>query len=89
MTDRFNARRGNLSDPAASAALVTPDDATDLANTSRGISFAAAGTLRVHMSDGVDITFPADSLAPGIIHPMRVDRVWDTGTTVTGIVVFY
>lgn len=69
--------------PAEHAFVITPNDATDLAAPTRGIYVGSFGDLRVRMVDGGDIMFVG--LVAGIIHPIRVIRVWATGTTVTDI----
>lgn len=72
--------------PARNAAAVTPNDSTDLANTSRALSIGAAGTIAVDMvgiGDNVSLTVEA-----GIL-PLCVTRVRSTGTTATGIVALW
>lgn len=68
---------------AEDAAAVTPNDSTDLTFTSRAIYVGGGGDLKVNLSDGTTVTFA--SIAAGIIHPIRVKRVFSTGTTATGI----
>lgn len=75
--------------PALHVALVTPSDSADLTYTSRGVAFAAAGDLKVTTSGGETVVIPSGSLAAGLIHPLMVTRIWSTGTTATGIVVYY
>lgn len=69
--------------PAEHAYRITPSDVNDLIAPTRGIYVGIAGNLRVRMVDGSDETF--ENLAAGIIHPMRVIRVFATGTAATGI----
>ena len=45
-----------------------------------------AGTLKVTMLDGSVVSYAA--IAAGR-HPLRVKRVWSTGTSATGIVAEY
>ena len=66
---------------------VTPDDAADLTIETRGVYIAASGDLHVLMAGGGEITFTG--LAAGVVHPLRVRRVYATGTTATGIVGVY
>jgi hypothetical protein len=61
----------------------------NLPKNSRGISFSAAGTLKVMMADGAVKTIPENSLSAGIIHPISVKRIYSTGTSVTDLVVYY
>ena len=59
--------------------LVDPDIA-DRPILSRGISMSAEGALKVEYPRGTIDTIPAGHLAAGVIHPMHVCRVFDTGT---------
>lgn len=69
--------------------LITPHDTNDLVATTKGISFAAAGTLKVLTVTGDIVTIPSGALAAGIIHPIAVKRVYSAGTTATGIVGYF
>ena len=76
-------------DPAISVALVTPSDSADLTGgATRGVSFAAAGDLKVITDKAETVVIPSGALAAGIIHPLSVTRIFSTGTTATGIVVY-
>lgn len=83
MTDHFKAHATGLSDPIQSAAGVTPDDSNDLANATRAIYVGTGGNLRVTLVSGDIVTFPNTGAG---WHPLRVDRIWATGTTATDIV---
>ncbi len=82
MTDRFENHLTGLRDPIETAVEVTPDDANDLAIVSRAIYIGTPGDIRVTMKNGSIVTF---STGQGW-HPIRVSRVWATGTTATAIV---
>jgi len=69
--------------------LITPHDVNDLAHPTVGISFAAAGALKVDTVGGETVTIPSGTLAAGAIHPLRVTRVYATGTGATGIIGVY
>jgi hypothetical protein len=73
----------DLSAPAERAEAVTPSDTADLTNVSRAIWVGTPGNLRVTMRTGAVVTFP--NINNGW-HPLRVSRVWSTGTTASGIV---
>lgn len=75
-----------LSSPITGAAAVTPNDATDLSEVTLALYIGTAGTLKVTMFDGSVVSYAA--IAAGR-HPMRVKRVWSTGTSATGIVAEY
>lgn len=78
----------NLITPADGCALITPAD-SDLTTYLRGIAFATAGALKVTMVNGDVVVIPSGALAAGMIHPLRIKRVWSTGTTAASIVGFY
>lgn len=84
MGDAFDSFTPGLDAPLAAAAAVTPSDAADLATTSRALHLGGGGNLRVTLAaGGAAVTFTA--MAAGW-HPIRVRRVWATGTTATAIV---
>jgi len=78
-----------LQNPAEHCFLITPNDSTDLTTPTRGISVAAAGALKVTTLGGDTVVIPDGALAAGVIHPLRVKRVFSTGTGATGIVGYY
>lgn len=65
---------------------VTPNDSTDLVRHARGVYCTGAGTIKVTMAGGTDLTFTA---AAGQFLPIEVSRIWATGTTATGIIALY
>ena len=85
MSDPFQGHAPGLTAPASRGFAVTPNDAADLARVSRGIYVGEGGDLRVLLAnDDVPVTFPG--LAGGMIHGLRLRRVFATGTTATGLV---
>lgn len=83
MADQFQDWGSQLDSPASNAAAVVPNNAADLAFSSRAIFVGVTGDLRVTMVGGQTVTFTA--VAAGW-HPIRVSRVYVTGTTATSIV---
>lgn len=75
--------------PAIHAALVTPNDDTDLTTTTRAVAISGAGALKVTMLGGESVVIPSGSLAVGVLHPLMVTRIWSTGTGATGIVAYW
>lgn len=70
--------------PPSRAVAITPDDDTDLDFVTRGIYVAAEGDIRVDTLGGdtaVFTSFPGQSILIG-----QYTRVYDTGTTATGLV---
>lgn len=77
-----NLRHRRLSDPAATVFEIVPDDAVDLPQITTGLNAATPGTIRVTTEDNSvsDIT-----IHPGQVFPIRARRVWQTGTSATGV----
>lgn len=76
-------------EPAEHVALPSLSDSADLTDVTRGLSFAVAGDIKVNTVGGETVVIPSGALAPGIIHPLRVSRIWSTGTAATGLVVYW
>ncbi|MGR3699462.1 MAG: spike base protein, RCAP_Rcc01079 family [Roseovarius sp.] len=81
--DIFEDHLNGLTGPICGGFDVTPSDAADLLQMTRGVMVASAGDLAVVLKSGDAVTLPA--LSPGVIYPIRIARVLATGTTATGI----
>lgn len=66
-------------------AAVTPADGADIA-TQGTLYVGGTGALKVTTSDGSVLTFAA---VPVGFFPVKVKRVWATGTTATNIIAVY
>ena len=86
MIDKFSSVTEGLNSPPSHLVSISPDDTTDIPVASRGVNVAGAGSLRVTTVGGDTETI---HVAAGIVFPLRVQRIWATGTTATGIVVMY
>ena len=86
MADTFNSHADSLNSPPSNLIPVTPDDGADLEFAARALNVAVTGTVRVTSIRGDTATL---MVAAGIAFPVRVSRVWATGTTATGIVAMY
>jgi hypothetical protein len=86
MIDTFEGFAPGLESPATRLKSVVPNDSVDLDHASRALNAAGAGLVRVTTLGGDTETL---FLAAGIAFPLRVSRIWQTGTTATGIVVLY
>ena len=82
MSDPFANRARTPSDPAASVFVVVPSDTTDLAQATTALNVLTPGKVRLTAVDGTEATV---SIHPGHAFPVRAQRVWQTGTTATGI----
>ena len=80
-----NYRSGTWS--SDNAAAVTASDTAVLQDITRGIWVGGGtGTVKVRMASGEDCTFTG---VAGVLLPIQVDKVYDTGTDATGIVALY
>ena len=81
--------------PAAHIKLVTPSDTDTIDPPLRGISFNNLGTLKVTMATddpddvGQAVIIPSGSLCSGIIHPIRIIKLWASDTSISGSVGYY
>ena len=82
MPDVFADRHRRPTDPAITVVEITPDDGSDLAQVTVALNVATPGTVRVTTLDG---SISDVSIHPGAPFPIRVRRVWATGTTATGL----
>jgi hypothetical protein len=85
--DTFPTTASGKDSSAEHAFAVTPSDSTDLAFVTRGLYVGVGGDVRVTMMSGDGATFVG--LAGGMVHPLRVSRVFATNTTATSIVGLY
>lgn len=76
--------------PYTRAVAVTPSDSTDLTEVTRGLNIhagTASTPVKVMMQgDTVAVTL---QLQTGFIYPLRVSRVYSTGTSATTVVALY
>jgi len=85
--DSFNGIK-SFEGPATHAAAITPVDATDLAEITRGIFTGSGGSIVVLLG-GDTATVTLTNVPAGIVLPLRIKRVYLTGTTATGLIALY
>ena len=82
----------DLSDPVSHARVIVPDDILDLNFTTTALYVGVAGALTVTMMNGdgqkqqkpyLPVTF---TNLPVGWHPLRVTKVWATGTAADDII---
>lgn len=73
--------------PANHAAAASLSDTVDVDTITSGLYVGGAGNVKVTMEGNEDVTF--SSVLAGTILPIRVKRVWSTGTTATFIVILW
>ncbi|AKH42791.1 hypothetical protein FHS61_000564 [Altererythrobacter atlanticus] len=83
--DEFQYLRDSVSDPARSAAPVTPDDGQDMPVVAKALFIGTGGDICLRcVDDGADVLFR--NLSGGSILPVRAQAVRATGTTASDIV---
>ena len=82
MSDPFANRMRKPTDPAASVFAISPDDGADLAQPTIALNVITPGKVHITAADGTEGTI---SIHPGHAFPIRALRVWQSGTTATGI----
>lgn len=82
MPDAFATLARTPEGPAVTVFAITPDDAADLPHVTTALNVATPGTVRVTTAAG---TVEDVRIDPGCAFPLRVRRVWSTGTTATGL----
>ncbi|MEL6519337.1 MAG: hypothetical protein AAFQ66_00120 [Pseudomonadota bacterium] len=81
-TDIFREFATSPTSPAERIEAITPNNDNDLAYMTRALNVSGSGSVRVTTSTGdVGTVY----IAAGSMFPIRVSRVWATGTTATGI----
>jgi hypothetical protein len=83
MTDRFATNATSANGPATHAFAITPDDANDISEPTRGLYTGTGGDIALVMLSGASLTLT--EVTPGIVLPLRVTRVLATGTTATAL----
>lgn len=83
MADAFSEFISGLESPPLRVFEITPSDTDDLAEASRALNVGSSGAVRVTTIEGTTATL---QIAAGIAFPIRVQRIWSTGTTATNIV---
>jgi hypothetical protein len=64
-------------------------DTVELPYVSRAITVGTAGTVKVTLADGTVVTFVSGELAVGVVYPMAIKQLWDTGTAATNVKLWY
>lgn len=62
---------------------ITPNDSVDLTNPTKGIYVSATSTIKIDTIGGQTVTI--SSLAGGIWHPIQAKRIYNAGTSATGL----
>lgn len=74
--------------PVQNGFVITPNDTQDIAIYPRGLYCGTGGDIKVDLVGG-SAGIVLKALAAGIVHPIRVKRVYATGTTAADILGLY
>ncbi|HYN45420.1 MAG TPA: hypothetical protein VES64_01880 [Allosphingosinicella sp.] len=83
MTDPFKTHSRGLTSPPENAVVILPADQSELAVVTRALFVGEGGDVAVRMSGGGVVTLA--NVPAGTLLPIRVDRVYATGTTAGSI----
>lgn len=84
MSDPHESLTPGLNSPTMRAAEITPDDVTDISTTGTWVYVGTGGNVRVTTAGGDVVTYT--NAQDGSVLPVRVRRIWATGTTATGLI---
>jgi hypothetical protein len=89
-TNKFSSNSVSVLAPYTRAVTITPSDTVDLTETTRAINvYAAASPTTVKVIFQDDTVAVTLYLQTGKTYPLRVTRIYSTGTTATAIVALY
>lgn len=84
MSDKYSGYTNGLASPATGAFAITPNDSTDLTSFTRAVYIGGAGDLKVDTITNDTVTF--SGVPAGTVFPIRVKKVYSTGTTATNLI---
>ena len=89
-SDKFAQTERGILAPYTRAVTITPSDSTDLTETPRALQIhAGTGSTPVKVTMAGDSAAVTMNLQTGYIFPLRVSRVWATGTSATTVIALY
>lgn len=87
MTEKYQGRADGITAPVRRGFAITANDGADLAAETRAIYVGGAGSVRLVLASGDEVSFAG--LAAGMLLPVRASRVKATGTTATQLLGLY
>lgn len=85
--DDFRNERAQLNSPLSRFFAIVPNDVDDLPQAVRAINVAGGGTIRCLGVDNRDDDPPVTlNVIPGVLLPIRLKKIFVTGTSAIGIV---
>lgn len=83
ISDEFENFTPGMESPAVNGEAIIPNDEADLPFATRGIWIGTGGDLTVTLTGGTTVTYP--DIPSGVVFPIRAKRVFETGTTASGL----
>lgn len=85
--DNYSNAPAHMQDPVKFGFTPSASDTVDLTYVTRSIYIGGAGAIRVTLKDMQTDTYVTYSAIPaGTSLPLRIQRLWSTGTTATNLV---
>ena len=84
MQDAFANHTVGLTAPATRPEAITPNDDAELTRATRGLYVGQTGNVRFQSVTGDVVTMA--NMQGGILYPVRITKVFATGTTATDLV---
>ena len=85
MPDLYQNHASGLDSPANYAAVVTPNDNTDLTNVARAIYVGTSGNVNLTTAGGNTVLI--SNIVAGTVLPIRTKRVLSTNTTANAVII--
>lgn len=85
--DTFSRFQASVVSPVTNAAAITPHNTNELDYVTRAVYVGATGDLKVAMQDGGEVTFV--DVPTGAVLPIRVKKVFATGTDATSLIALW
>lgn len=84
MLDEYEDFGLSLTAPAVGAEAISPSDATALSYATRALYVGAGGDVAAIMKNGDTVTFRG--LQAGVLYPLRIVQVLQSGTTASDLI---
>lgn len=89
MNDPFSAHNTFPTHPTTQSLEHTPSDADDVPTVPRAVSVNTAGLVRYTAFEDTPGTSVSMRMEAGVLYPIRVSRIWATGTAAAGFVLHW
>ncbi|MEM6465334.1 MAG: hypothetical protein AAF679_02340 [Pseudomonadota bacterium] len=84
MNDIFKHTQVGLSSPVSDGVSLQPSDTVTLPQLTRALYVGVGGDVTARLGSGAVVSFTG--MLPGVVYPIRLDRVLASGTTASNLV---